>query len=84
MCNFIKKCKAESEKIINSINEIRTSILKLKQNLKFSSKDIIAYLFANGKNINEKEDNENNISILNLNSPKLLECINDSSLPICQ
>jgi hypothetical protein len=88
--------------IKNSIKEIRSSIMKLKQNLNFSSKDIIAYLFANNKNINndydyykdnynyndnenEKEiQNKNNKSILSLKTPKIIDCINDSTLPICQ
>ena len=66
--------------IINSVKKIRSSILKLKQTLNFSSKDIIAYLFANDKNI----ENENNKSLLNLYTPKIIDCINDSSLQICQ
>ena len=94
--------------IINSIKEIRSSILKLKQNLNFSTKDIIAYLFANSKNINHENDNDyeyndnnNNLnsnekekekeiqrqinkSILSLNTPNIIDCVNDSSLPICQ
>ena len=63
---------------------MKAPLLTLKTNLGFSNKDLIAYLFGNDFHVFQDIDDNFNHSIINLKVPNPLECISDSSLPICK
>ncbi len=53
---------------------MKQAYIKLKNQLKFSNKDLITYLFAN---------NVDKLNYANFPVPSLLACLGNSSLPQC-
>jgi len=77
-------CYMRSNRTSETLNQIKPSLLNLKNSLLFSNKDLIAYLFANKLNINNNADENSKKSYINLSIPKPFECLSDSTLDHCK